>query len=174
LHPQTILPARPVLDKGERPARIREDNISIYQALGTVQNKRDAGTSQRYLTSSTLLEYQHKFNVKHGVTAGFDAMFDFSASDTVEYPGNTSRETFFPAVHAGYDFMFWKLTIKLQLAYHLTATGRELKGNTFVRPAVRYEIDRRFFAQVGLKTANGATADWIELGIGFKPFYRKY
>jgi hypothetical protein len=174
LHPQTILPVRPILDRGERPARIREDNISIYQAIGTVQNKRNAGTNQRYLTSSTLLEYQHKFNVKHGVTVGMDALFDFSATDTTEYPGNTKMENFFPAVHAGYDFMFWKLTIKLQIAFHLTPTGRELKGNTFVRPAIRYEIDRRFFAQVGLKTANGATADWIEMGLGFKPFYRKH
>lgn len=136
-----------------------------------MQNKDDAGTRHRYITSSTVIEYQHKFNTMHAVNVGFNALYDFSARDTVEYPMNkTEQAYFFPAIHAGYDFMFWRLAIKLQVAYNLTSINRELKGNIFVRPAIRYEINKRLFTQLGLKTMNGATADWVEFGLGYKLF----
>jgi hypothetical protein len=70
--------------------------------------------------------------------------------------------------------MFWRLTVRLQIGYNLTTIGRELKRNTFMRPALRYEFTKRFYGQVGLKTMNGATADWIEFGAGYKLFYRRH
>lgn len=174
LHPQTVLQARPILPLRQKPVRIRENNISLYQAIGSVQNKRDAATSNRYTTSSTVLEYQHKFNVMNGVSVGFDAFIDPSARDTAEFPLNKDKqERFFPGFHIGYDFMFWRLTLKLQYGFHLSAMGKELKGNSFLRPAVRYEINKRLFGQLGLKTFNGATADWVEWGIGYKFFYSR-
>ncbi|MBZ5855628.1 acyloxyacyl hydrolase [Flavihumibacter profundi] len=174
-HPKTILEARPTFGKTAGPDKIRENNVSLYQAIGTVQNKDDAGTTHSYLTSSTVLEYQHKFNTMHGISFGFDAFIDPSARDTAEYPLNKEKmETFFPSVHVGYDFMFWRLTVRLQIGYNLTTIGRELKGNTFMRPALRYEFTKRFYGQVGLKTMNGATADWIEFGAGYKLFYRRH
>jgi hypothetical protein len=166
--PETLLAARPVDLKPAKPAARKEQNISLYQALGTVQNKRDAGTNHRYLTSSTILEYQKKFNVMHGISVGVDALVDPSARDTVENPANTTLEAFFPAAHVGYDFMCGRFTLKLQVAYHLSSMGRTLKGNIFVRPAIRYEVNKRFFAQLGLKTYNGASADWVEAGFGYK------
>lgn len=174
LYPATILPARPYLPKRSRPRAIKEDNISLYLALGTAQNKDDAGTNSRYLTTSLVGEYQHKFNTKHGISIGFDAFNDPSATDTMEHKQNiAAQETFFPAAHVGYDFMFWRLAVKFQVGYNLTSLGRELKGNTFIRPAVRYEINKRLFTQIGLKTFNGATADWIEAGVGYKIFYSR-
>ncbi len=173
LHPTKVLQARPTLPRGADALKIKENNISLYQAFGTVQNKRNAATNTRYLTISTLLEYQHKFSNKHGITFGADALWDYSAADTIEYKNNPKQEVFFPAAHIGYDLMFWKLTVKLQVAFHLTQTGRDMKGNYFVRPAVRYDVNNRLFAQAGLKTANGATADWVEVGMGYKFYYRK-
>ncbi len=70
------------------------------------------------------------------------------------------QERFFPAMHAGYEFMFWRLAIRLQIKAHLSSMGRALKGNTFIRPSVRYNINNRLFAQLGLKTMQGGTADW--------------
>lgn len=173
LHPAALLEARPTFPKSEKPEKIREDNISIFQAIGTVQNRIDAGTHKRYVTSSTLIEYQHKFNTMHAVTVGFDAFHDPSAKDTAENHTNLQQKSFFPAAHIGYDFMFWRLTIKFQLGFNLSSIGKELKGNTFIRPAVRYEINRRLFTQLGLKTFKGASADWIELGLGYKVVYSR-
>lgn len=170
LHPATILGVRPMLGPTGKPSKIIEDNISFYQAIGTVQNKDDAGTGHRYLTSSSIMEYQHKFNTKHGLNIGFDALFDPSARDTAEFKQNVDQVAFFPAVHLGYDFMFWRIAIRLQLGINLTPLGRELKGKTFIRPALQYNFNKNLFAQVGLKTMNGATADWVEWGIGYKLF----
>jgi hypothetical protein len=174
-HPMTLLEARPLLPKGESPRRIRSNSIAIYQAVGTVQNKDNAGTNHRYMTSSTVLEYQHAFNTKHGFSAGFDAFLDYSARDTAEFVENKeAMAVFFPAVHVGYDFQFWRLAIRLQIGANLSSVGREIKGNTFVRPAVRYLINKRLFAQLGLKTFNGATADWVEAGLGYRFYHREY
>ncbi|GAO42502.1 acyloxyacyl hydrolase [Flavihumibacter petaseus] len=177
-HPQTVLQARPVLDySNTRPRPIRESSLSLYQAFGTVQNKIDAGTNHRYLTSSTTIEWQHKFNTKHGLSVGFDAFVDPSARDTSEYPENKeAMMVFFPGLHAGYDFLIDRLSIRLQVGYNLNSTARTIKGNSYVRAAVRYELTNRLFGQIGLKTMNGATADWIEWGLGYKVFrsvYRK-
>ncbi|MDF2191483.1 hypothetical protein P2H89_23770 [Paraflavitalea sp. CAU 1676] len=80
------------------------------------------------------------------------------------------QERFFPAMHAGYEFMFWQLAIRLQIGAHLSSMGRALKGNTFIRPSVRYNINNRLFAQLGLKTMQGGTADWVEWGLGYQVF----
>ena len=71
-------------------------------------------------------------------------------------------------VHLGYDFMFYKFTVKFQLGTYLG--DDKGKGAFFMRPSLRYDISKRFFAQIGLKTLNGGAADFIEYGIGFKPF----
>jgi hypothetical protein len=170
IFPETILAAQPRDQSAKKPLKHKESNISVYQAFGTVQNKRDAGTNQRYLTSSTIIEDQHKFSMMHGISAGFDALVDPSSRDTVENPINQSQEAFFPAAHIGYDFMCGRFSLKFQIAYHLTSMGRSLKGTTFIRPALRYEFNKRLFGQVGLKTYNGASADWVEFGVGYKVF----
>ena len=174
LHPQTILEARPILPAKIRAAKLKQHAISIYQAIGTVQNKDDAATSNRYLVSSSVLEYQYKLNTKSAFSVGFDAFIDPSAKDTLEYVANkTAQETFFPAVHVGYEFMIWRLAIRMQVGTYLTGIARELKGNTFIRPALRYNINDRLFTQIGLKTMNGSTADWVEWGIGYRLPLRK-
>jgi hypothetical protein len=172
-HPTKLLEARPTFGSKLKPSPIRETNLSFYQAVGTVQNSEDAGTNHRYLVTSSVIELQHKFNTKHAVTAGFDAFVDPSATDTTDYPLNKEKlERFFPGAHIGYDFMFWKLLIRFQIGVHLSSIGRTLKGNTFVRPAIRYEINKRLFGQFGLKTRNGAEADFAEIGLGYKIFYQ--
>ncbi|WP_315822684.1 hypothetical protein [Paraflavitalea speifideaquila] len=99
------------------------------------------------------MEYQHKFNTKHAASIGFDLFIDPSMRDTAEYPANKmAQEQVFPALHAGYEFIFWKLSIRMQAGVHLSSMGRKLKGNTFIRPSVRYEFNKHLFAQLGLKT----------------------
>lgn len=169
LYATNLLQSRPLLAKGESPRKVKESSLSLYQAVGTVQNKKDAATNHRYLTSSTVLEFQHRFNTKHGMFAGFDAFVDPSARDTSEFKANKEAlAIFFPSVHVGYDFMFWKMAIRFQVGIPVTKIGRELKGYYFIRPAVRYDVNKRLFAQIGLKTFNGATADWMEWGLGYK------
>lgn len=168
--PEHPLQVRPTNGRRTKPRPIRERSVALYQAFGVVQNKVDIGTRKQYLTSTTLVEYQHGFNSMHSMSAGAEAFLDYSARDTAEYdipPGNT---VFFPAVHVGYGLSFWRLAIRIQAGTYLTASQRDQKGGFFFRPNLRYHISPRLFAQVGLKTIT-TTADWIEFGIGYK-FYR--
>ena len=123
---------------------------------------------------SSVLEYWYKLNTKLAFSVGFDAFIDPSARDTVEYAANKqAQETFFRDVDVGYEFIIWRLAIRMQVGTYLTGIARELKGDTFIRPALRYNINDRHFAQIGLKTMNGSTADWVECGIGYQFPLRK-
>lgn len=151
----------------ERPATEKNafnNSLDIYLAAGTVQNYIDQGTDLRYGTFTGVVDYRRYFNRMHGLTLGMDLFYDNSLAES--YPD--SKDRYLVGVHAGYDFMFWRFNIRVQLGTYLT--DDRMKDNLFIRPALHYKISRSFFAQVGLKTRNGAGADWIEFGLGWKPF----
>lgn len=163
-YPNTLLQAR-YQRKTKTPNKKVSENqsINVYFALGTVQSVADAGTKTRYGVFSGVLDYQYKFNNMHGASAGLDYMVDNSlAKDNPSDP-----EKHLIGLHAGYDFMFWKLTVGVQLGGYLT----DNRGKTayYTRPSLRYDISNRLYAQVGLKT-DGFAADWVEWGIGIRPF----
>lgn len=78
--------------------------------------------------------------------------------------------TQFPGIHVGYDYSFWKFTIRLQYGTMITEAGQDLKDGAFLRPDFKFDISPNFYAQFGLKTYRGATADWFEFGMGYKIF----
>jgi hypothetical protein len=158
---------RPTNGRRTKPRPIRERSVSLYQAFGAVQNNVNLGTRTQYLTSSTVLEYQHGLNELHAISGGVDAFLDYSARDTAEFDIPPGSQVFFPALHVGYALNVWRFSIRIQAGTYLTAWGREQKGAFFLRPNLRYHINPRLFAQVGLKTIT-TTADWIEFGIGYK------
>ena len=164
LFPDELLQARYKRERRTANKKLEKNqSIIIHLALGTTQSDEDAGTDTRYGNFSGILDYQYKFNNMHGATAGFDYFVDNSlASDNPNDP-----DKYLIGIHGGYDFMFWRFTIGVHMGAYLTdSRGKE---SYFVRPAFRYDISDRLFAQIGLKT-NGFAADWVEWGIGFKPF----
>lgn len=142
----------------------KNQSLNVYAALGTVQNLDDAGTDTRFGTFSLVLDYQYKFNNMHSVSAGVDYFVDNSLKES--YPEGNGQTNLI-GVHAGYDFMFWRFTVLLHGGTYVTDNLG--KNALFLRPAIRYDINKWAFAQVGLKTI-GAAADWVEFGIGFRPF----
>ncbi|QCX00630.1 acyloxyacyl hydrolase [Aggregatimonas sangjinii] len=143
--------------------KINENSISLYLAGGGKQTDEDGGTDRQFGVFSGVLDYEHRFNAIHGVTGGFDFFYDNTFQEFDKAAERTSI-----GIHAGYDFNFWKLVIKAQLGTYLTDDLG--KGAFFMRPAIRYNLNNTFFAQMGLKTLDGGAADYIEFGIGFKPF----
>lgn len=147
-----------------------EDNhgINIYLAAGTVQNypenEGDPFDESQYLTLSAVLDYQHKFNNMHGISAGLDYFFDASLSQG--FPDDESKQHLM-GIHGGYDFMFHKFTINGHAGTYLT--DRSSKDPYYFRVALRYDLVDWSYAQIGLKT-DAFSADWIEFGIGFRPF----
>ncbi|KQC28624.1 acyloxyacyl hydrolase [Flagellimonas eckloniae] len=157
-----LLPAR-FNRPTKSPRDITSENaLSIYLAGGFSQRDEDQGTNTLYGTGSLILDYEHRFNEMHGVTGGFDLFWDNRLRNF------ETSERLLSGVHVGYDFMFYKLTVKFQIGTYLS--GDRGKGGFFMRPALRYDFNKHIFAQVGLKTLNGGAADYIEYGVGIKPF----
>lgn len=158
-----LLPARMQRPPKTKLSQLRENHISVYLAGGLVQNEADTDNTRQYGTFSGVLEYSFRFNQIHGISAGLDYFFDNSLR---QYNNASDRDM--AGVHLGYDFMFYKFTIKGQIGVYLT--DNRGKGGYYMRPALRYNLSDKFFAQIGLKTTDGGAADWVEYGIGFKPF----
>src|SRR5690625_3278660 len=162
IYSDKVFPAR-----FRRPERTAMDltsgkAISIYVAGGLAQSDEMMGTGSLKEVFSAVIDYEHSFNEMHGISIGGDALYDNRM-----YDSNTSGK-WMVAVHGGYAFSFHKFDVRMQLGTYLG--DKKEKGNFFMRPALRYNINDLLFAQIGLKTLDGGKADYIEYGIGFKPF----
>ncbi len=164
LYTDQLLTARFKRPKKEKNIRLHENSMEIYLAGGTVQNEEDKGTYKRYGIFTTVLDYRFKFSSMHAITAGFDLFYDGSLQ--VKYP--ETKDQFLAGAHIGYDFMFGKMAIRLQGGGYLT--DDKGKSATYLRTAFRYDITEWFYAQIGLKTRDTSRADWVEFGVGFRPF----
>lgn len=136
--------------------------ISVYLAGGLAQSDAMIGSSSLMGVFSGVVDYEHKFNEIHGLSAGIDLLYDNRLRE------NKAYNKWMPALHAGYSFSFYKFDIRMQVGTYLGSQNG--KGNFFLRPALRFHITEHLFAQLGLKTLDGGKADYIEYGIGFKPF----
>lgn len=157
-----LLEARFNRPKKKKNTRLNESNIETYFGFGTVQNKADIGTNNRYTVFSGVLDYRYKFSTMHGATAGLDYFYDESLK--INYPDDQSLL----GVHLGYDFMFGKWSTRVQVGAYLG--DDKDKQTTYLRVAFRYDITPWLFTQFGLKTRDYTRADWAEFGIGFTPF----
>lgn len=145
----------------------KNQSINIYVAGGTVQDYPEGGSpfdETQYGTFSAVLDYQIKFNNMHGISAGFDYFHD--ASLITRFPDDENKQNMF-GIHGGYDFMFYKFTLNGHVGTYLN--GDKGKDPYFFRVAIRYDLFDWSYAQIGLKT-DGFSADWVEFGLGFRPF----
>lgn len=160
--PKTLLDVRPTFTNHKKATPIQRGRIQLYAAGGVVQNDEDKGTSKQHSTYTALIEYQYQLNVKNAFALGINLFYDNSLS--VSHPDKSLN---FYGFHAGYDFMFWRLGIRLQGGTY-TSKGRDFKGDYFFRTAIKYDINDFVFAQLGLKTMAGIKADWVEYGLGVR------
>lgn len=162
LYSNDVLAARFKIPKSSPILKNSSNALSLYIAGGVAQNEDLIGTDILMGAFSGVIDYEHQFNEMHAITGGFDVFYDNRLRDRV------ASERWYGAVHAGYDFKFYKFAIKFQLGAYLGDTKN--KGVFFMRPALTYKISKLVFAQVGLKTLDGGAADYIEYGIGFNLF----
>ena len=159
---QDLLQARFKRPEKKKNTPLRESSIETYFGFGTVQNEEDQGTSNRYFVFSGVLDYRYKFNTMHGITIGLDYFYDESLE--MDYPDDQDLI----GLHAGYDFMFGKFSMRFQLGAYLEPDKG--KDPTYIRAAFRYDITPWLFTQLGIKTRDQTRADWAEFGFGFTPF----
>lgn len=156
LAPYSLLP---------RPPLKKRHSISLYAAGATVQHYVQRGANgardkHRSYPLSLILDYDYRLTGTHSLSLGGDYFRDPSAAS--QAPESASIHS--GAIHLGYRYKVWRLSLGLQCGTYIT--NNQGKDTLFVRPSIRYDITPALFAQVGLKTRNGATADWIEWGLG--------
>lgn len=163
--PEHILNVRPQPMPYRKAKPIKDLEVLLYVATGLVQNDENSGTSKQYSTITSMIEASYIVNEISSLAIGMDVFYDSSLA--MYYPNNSH---WFYGVHGGYDLNFWKLAIRLQGGTYLHNRARKFKGDYFLRPALKYQLSKDIFTQIGLKTQDGFKADWIEFGLGIKIF----
>jgi hypothetical protein len=155
--PEKILAVRLVNLPVLSDTLVKGHGLNFFVAAGTTQNNDGI---DRFFNSTVTVEYAYRHSLKHGYTLGLDLMYDGS----LEYKYPETKDRFLLGIHPGYDFHFWRFDLRAQVGFYLFDTRG--KGVFYLRPALRYWISDMIFAQVGLKTKDGAAADWVEYGLG--------
>tara|TARA_B100000809_G_scaffold130660_1_gene128505 strand:+ start:39400 stop:40563 length:1164 start_codon:yes stop_codon:yes gene_type:complete len=168
---KNIVPARFRKNKSERPPRNIKQNINILTSFGVVQNGNyesvDKGaSSDKYYVFSGYVEYQLKINVKHGIDTGFDLFYD----DSLITIYHDSNDRYLYGYHLGYNYSFGKMLLKVDFGGYLGPYGNKEKDDLWARAALQYRILNWMSIHLGLKTKQGFTADWPEIGVAFQPF----
>ena len=124
-----VLPARYLRPKRKLNTKVKDNqSFNIYLAAGTVQTypevTGDSFGDERYTTFSAVLDYQHKFNNMHGVTAGVDCFYDGSLEERF---ADDNNQQYLAGIHGDYDFMFPRFMLCGHVGTYLTENrGKDL------------------------------------------------
>lgn len=152
--------------------------LGAYGAIGTVMYEVDGGRGPRYVTWTTYLEWRQKISHISILTVGIDWMYDGSLFENYKEAGYdaesiTNLDLMLGGVHFGHALLIQRFSIELQFGIYFKTPEEDWKGSYYLRPALRYNISKKWYAQVGLKTTDGGKADWVEYGFGLRLFNTK-
>jgi len=160
---------RPTFITTPVPPLQRYHEISLYGAFGVVQASSDEKLEAFYGTASLILGYDYRFSHKSSVGIGLDGFYDGSLGWTYQkrYGEVRPSDKMLMGTHLAYVLNIKRFQVRAEVGTYLWKRDNE-KGDYFMRLAIRYNIAKYGFLQLGLKTINGAASDWIEWGGGGK------
>jgi len=122
---------------------------------------------ERFLTSSSVIEYQKIFRYKYGLCLGADVFYDSSKPHTAKFTHMLNG-----GIHTGVEVYFIPWGFTMQTGLYVIQKPSEY--TQFYRVAIRYYGLQSYILQFGLKTHN-TTADFLEIGVGYRfPNIRTY
>jgi len=147
-------------------------NVFIVGNMGWKEINPPGGN--QYLTSTTWIDAGYMFTKRKRIGLGLDLFYDGSIAKRKEkentnekYVKNNFRQGF----HVSYDLIFGKVFFTIQAGYYFLLDYND-DTNLYNRFGLRYQ-HKNFIYNVSLKTHLGR-ADYIEWGIGYVLFQRKY
>ncbi|ASZ11543.1 acyloxyacyl hydrolase [Chitinophaga pendula] len=160
---------RPVFVTTLIPPVKRVSNVDIYGAFGVVQNESSKSSGSFYGTVSLVLDYARRYSHMGSFTAGLDGFYDASLGGIYSMEGKQAHtsDKMLGGVHVGHLLHIQRFDLVTQVGTYWFRRDN-YKGNVFMRIGLRYNTPTKTFVQIGLKTLNGAAADWIEWGIGYR------
>jgi hypothetical protein len=165
--PQT----RPVFERKEIPKFIRHSEIILFGSMGGKTTTTQIYDGPTYFISSISVDYAWCYHHVGKLGVGFDGFYESALRD---YPVRIEDPDFGDLTYAGFHIahylQIYRLTLVTQLGFNLSDHVSH-KGKTYFQVGGSFNITDNFFARAALKTRNGAVADFIEWGLGYRiPF----
>lgn len=165
--PQT----RPVFERKEIPKFIRHSEIILFGSMGGKTTTTQIYDGPTYFISSISVDYAWCYHHVGKLGVGFDGYYESALRD---YPVRIEDPDFGDLTYAGFHIAhylrIYRLTLVTQLGFNLSDHVSH-KGKTYFQVGGSFNITDNFFARAALKTRNGAVADFIEWGLGYRiPF----
>jgi hypothetical protein len=164
-------PTRPDFIRKEIPKYKRHSEIILFASAGGKTTTTQIYDGPTYFISSFSLDYAWAYHHVGKVGVGFDAFYESALRDYPERITDPSLSdlTFF-GFHIAHYLKMYRLTLVTQIGFNLSENVSH-KGNTYFQVGGSYDLTEKFFLRAALKTRNGAVADFIEWGLGYRiPF----
>lgn len=163
--------SRPVFERSPIEKYQRHSEILISANMGGKTTTTQIYDGPTYFIASLSVDYAWAYHHVGALGAGLDGFYESALRD---YPVRIEDPSFSDLSYAGWHIShylkMYRLELITQLGFYLT-NNVDHKGNTYIRAGGRFNITDKFYAGASLKTRNGAVADFIEWGIGYRiPF----
>lgn len=162
---------KPVFVKNEIPKFQRRSEIILFLSAGGKTTTTQIYDGPTYFISSFSLDYAWAYHHIGKVGAGFDAFYESALRDYPNKIENPSlSDLMFYGFHISHYLRIYRLTLVTQLGFNLSDHVSH-KGNTYFQVGGSFNLTEQLFIRAALKTRNGAVADFIEWGVGYRiPF----
>jgi len=163
---------RPKLEKKNQDKIAKYNELNITATIGGKATPAEYGTGPKYFTSSSMIDFNRRYNWIGKFGLGVDWFVDNSISeDYINTPNTPITKYMFLGIHLSHELILSKISAVTQAGTYLWK-GSEAKGWFFFRLQLRYYISSNWYAVFGLKTANGFKADYLEFGFGHRIKFR--
>ena len=152
-----------------------EPYIEYYTVLSggvTTTELTKADRDLKYGAGSMAFDVVRHYSRASKYGLGFDVFYDGSQQESYEGSSPGSKELWYYGIHVGHELKVYRFTAVVQLGFNLVE--RINKGDIYSRISLRYDMSDKVFARIGLKTLNGAAADFIEWGLGYSINNKRY
>lgn len=163
-------PIRPEFIAKNIPKTIRHHELNLYYAAGGKATTTEYTDGPIYFISALTADYHYKYYHIAKIGAGIDYFYEAARKEFYEDP--TFSDMTYVGIHLSHILYFDKLALVFQPGIYLSNNVKD-KTSNYLRVGGRYEFNEKFFIQAALKTRNGATADFIEWGLGYNFIYKK-
>lgn len=160
--------ARPDFIKSNIPKTINMHELSLYYAAGGKATTTQYTTGPIYFISSLAFDYHFKYYHIARVGIGIDYFYEAARREWHEDP--QFKDLTYSGIHLSHILYFDRLALVFQPGFYLSNNVKD-KTDYYLRVGGRYDITDKFYIQAALKTRNGATADFIEWGLGYRFIY---
>lgn len=147
----------------------------FFAAGGWTTSPYDIENREKYYgIASMAFDVARHYSYKGKFGLGIDVFHDGSLVEEYQsqYPnGVPESKLWYAGIHVSHELLIHKFTLLTQVGVpFMNVEGR---GGWYARVGGRYDITRKVFAHLALKTPGGFIADFVEWGVGFRMYGKK-